>query len=62
MSQYRGFEIIYDPPPIPYRNLDWQFAHIEYDGPEDHRCGAGESEAECREFIDEIISEGEYDV
>jgi hypothetical protein len=49
---YRGFRIDYDPPPIPVRTCDWQFAHEDYDGPEDNRCGHAESLEAAKAEID----------
>ena len=49
---YRNFEITYS------RNMgkeDWEFAHVDYDGPPDDRCGTGISIADCESQIDEII-------
>jgi hypothetical protein len=54
MSRYRGYVISYDPPPIPYRGGDFQFHHVDYDGPEDRRCGTAGSLADAHERIDEI--------
>lgn len=64
---YRGYNIRYDPPPIPIRTCDWQFEHEDYDGapmnfgegPADHRSGFGPSAAACREMIDEMIADEE---
>ena len=56
-AEYRGFKIKYDPPPIPLRTHDFQFAHTDYDGPSDHRCGTGCSVADCKAQIDEMIDE-----
>ena len=28
---YRNYIIQYDPPPIPLRQFDWDFAHEDYD-------------------------------
>jgi|APSaa5957512493_1039668.scaffolds.fasta_scaffold43243_3 hypothetical protein len=54
---YRGYTISFDPKPIPYRDFD--FAHVDYDGPEDKRCGHGASVSDCQDQIDEIIYEAE---
>ena len=54
---YRNFEITYDPPPIPMRGFDYTFSHVDFDGPEDHRCGVAGSIYEAKAFIDEIIEE-----
>ena len=51
---YRGYIIAYDPPPIGTRAMDWQFAHEDYDGPEDSRCGAGPSLEDCKAQIDDM--------
>lgn len=56
-EKYRSYEISYSPPPIPDRNHDWQFAHEDYDGPEDRRCGTGCSVADCKAKIDEMIDD-----
>ncbi len=52
---YRGYNIVHDPPPIPIRACDWQYAHNGYDGPEDGRCGTAASLADAKEYIDELI-------
>jgi hypothetical protein len=51
---YRGYRIDYDPPPIPVRCCDWQFAHEDYDGPEDNRCGHAPSLEAAKAEIDII--------
>ena len=52
---YRGYNIIHDPPAIPIRSCDWQYAHNGYDGPEDGRCGSAASLEDAKEYIDELI-------
>jgi hypothetical protein len=47
---YRGFEITPDSV-----SGGWAFAHPEYDGPEDWRCGTGTSPEHCRREIDAKI-------
>lgn len=42
-TKYGAWWICFDPPPIPYRGADYSFWHIDYDGPEDRRCGHAES-------------------
>lgn len=49
---YRGYHIHYYAPPIPTRSCDWQYAHEDYDGPEDRRAGHAASEQACRDEID----------
>lgn len=48
-----GYTISYNPPPIPMRSCDYQFAHTDYDGPGDPRCGC----APCPELALEQIKE-----
>lgn len=36
-DDYRGWQIFYNPPPIPCRDFDWSAAHPDYDGPDDGR-------------------------
>jgi hypothetical protein len=55
MIEYREFEIVYNPPSIPVRSFDWQFAHRDYDGPEDNRSGHAKSLADVKEMIDEMV-------
>lgn len=56
---YRDCTIVYDPPPIPIRSLDWEWASDEYDGPEDTgRTGRAASLDACRRGIDEAWEEG----
>ncbi|MCP4169957.1 MAG: hypothetical protein GY758_04190 [Fuerstiella sp.] len=57
--KYRGYTITYDPPPIPIRAHDWQFAHDEYDGPEDTRIGYAKSLTDAMHEVDEQIAEDE---
>ena len=59
MMIYRGYTISFDPKPIPYRDFDFDFAHVDYDGPEDKRSGHGASVSDCQDQIDEIIYEEE---
>lgn len=56
---YRNYEISYDPPPIPMRGMDYNFAHVDFDGPEDHRCGCAASVDDAQSRIDEIEGEVE---
>ena len=58
--RYKGYSILYDPPPIPLRNMGWQFYHDDYDGAPDSndgRSGSGASIADCKEQIDEMEDE-----
>lgn len=55
---YRGFHIRYNPKPIPVRSCDYDFVHVDYDGPGDNRCGAAESPLGCRAEIDILLDEG----
>jgi hypothetical protein len=59
MRIYRGFSIWFDPKPIPHRDVDFDFAHLDYDGPGDKRCGNGASVSDCQDRIDEIIEDEE---
>ena len=52
-----GYECVYNPPPIPMRNCDWQFCHTDYDGPGDMRCGCGSCPEMCLERVKEIAIE-----
>ena len=54
---YRGHLIYFDPPPIPTRAHDWRWAHLDYDGPEDSRCGSGPSPEACQADIDEYLDD-----
>lgn len=61
--RYRDFEITNICPPIPTRSCDWEFAHVEYDGPEDNRIGHGPTVEDCKRQIDEWYEEeGDSDV
>ena len=55
--RYRGWQIQFDPPPIPIRNMDWHYVHENYDGPGDPRYGHAESYQACLDAIDEIEDE-----
>jgi len=52
-----GYDIVYNPPPIPMRNCDWQFCHEDYDGPGDFRCGCGSCPEMCLERVREMCIE-----
>jgi len=54
---YRNFRIEYDPPPIPDRNHDWRWAHEDYDGPGDRRCGTSKSLEAAKQDIDALCEE-----
>jgi hypothetical protein len=64
---YRDYVIVYEPPPIPLRNSDYQWRHVDYDPtptdsygpPGDHRAGASASLALAMTDIDEQIEEFE---
>ena len=57
--EYRGYTIRKNPPPIPTNRHDWEFVHIDYDGPEDSRIGTAPSVDAAKEEIDEQILERE---
>lgn len=64
VEQYRGYNITYWAKPVPTRAWDYDFAHEDYDGAPDsgdHRCGNGASVEDCKEQIDEIIEDEEFD-
>lgn len=49
---YRGYRIHLGPA---YTRWDqWTYVHDDYDGPEDRRIGLEETEAACREAIDDL--------
>jgi hypothetical protein len=54
---YRGYNIVHNPPAIPIRSCDWQYAHNGYDGPEDGRCGSAASLEDAKQYIDELIDD-----
>lgn len=57
---YGDWSIHYDPPPAPWRGLDYTYTHKDYDGAPDSgdkRCGWAGSVAECKADIDEIEAE-----
>ena len=61
-KEYRGYLIDYDPPPIPVRDCDWQYAHKDFDGAPDgcdHRCGFAPTYQACVEAIDDLIEDEE---
>jgi hypothetical protein len=55
---YRGFRIEGIFPPIPTRAHDYEYAHLDYDGPEDSRHGTCESVEACKADIDEKLDGG----
>lgn len=54
--KYRGYEITFDYPPIPCRDIDYSFAIKDWDL-DDPRIGTGSSVKDCKEQIDEQIAE-----
>lgn len=54
--KYRGFEIQYNPKPIPLRTCDWDVSHPDYDLGDD-RCWTESSLRRCFESIDDYIEE-----
>lgn len=56
---YRGWNVSFDPPPIPYRGADWQATHPDYDGPEDNRQVMAGSRKAIQIEIDEWIADNE---
>lgn len=57
---YRGYQINYDPPPIPVRDMDWHYHHEQFDGGEDakdDRYGHAASPEDCMREID-LIEDG----
>ena len=50
--RYKDYFIFHNPKPIPIRDVDWDWVHIDYDGPEDDRCGVGASVMDCKNEID----------
>ena len=55
-----GYVIEYNPPPIPMRCCDWQYAHEDFDGApdaNDPRCGTGPDPESCLAEIEEIEEE-----
>jgi hypothetical protein len=57
MVNHRGYQITFNPQPIPDRDFDFDFAHIDYDGPGDHRSGHGDSIKHCMIQIDDQVEE-----
>ena len=53
--RYRDYEITHGLNRIWQR---WDFAHKDYDGPEDGRCGGGKTIEDCIAAIDDRIDEG----
>ncbi len=51
-----GWQIDYNPKPIPDRRFDYDFVHEEYDG-ENGLCGSGQSKEDCIEQINELQQE-----
>jgi hypothetical protein len=54
---YRGYRIKFDPPPIPVRNMDWDWCPVDYDGPEDPRGGRASSMDDAKAWVDEELEE-----
>jgi|GEM_PF-1362400 len=51
---HRSYRIRYNPPPVPFRGFDWEWCHIDYDGPEDNRIGRSCSLEAAKEAIDDL--------
>lgn len=56
-TNYGPWRIYFDPPPIPSRNYDWHFYHVNYGGPGDLRYGSCASFADALNEIDEMEDE-----
>ncbi len=64
MVEYRGYTITHGAKPVPTRVWDYDFVHADYDGAPDsgdRRCGNGASVDDCKEQIDELIEDEEFD-
>lgn len=62
-TEYRGYLIEYNPPPIGTRAHDWAFTAEGFDGAPDsgdNRCGTGPTVEDCLRQIDELEDEEEY--
>ena len=51
---YRNYEIMEWPNNYPF---PFQYVHCDYNGPEDNRIGNGDSVQDCRNAIDDAISD-----
>lgn len=58
VCMYKECRIYFDPPPVGTRELDWQWAHKDFDGPEDFRSGFGPSIQACKDQIDYMEIDG----
>lgn len=59
---YRGWNVSFDPPPIPTRVFDWEATHPDYDGApdgNDSRIAYGASRREVQSAIDEWYADNE---
>ena len=56
--QYKDYIITYEPKPIPTDKWDFNYAHKDFDGPEDGRYGIGSSIIDCMQQINLQISMG----
>lgn len=65
--RYCAWTIRYDPPPIPFRDMDWAFVHDDFDGAPIHsesddcpdkRCGHAASVEDAVTQIKEMESIG----
>ncbi len=57
-TNYRGYRINFNPPPIPTRFDDWQWSHEDFDGAPDaydNRCGTSASLEQAKADIDAQI-------
>ena len=55
--KYQDYIITYRAKPVPTNVFDWEFAHQDYDGPGDPRCGTAASYEEAILKIQEISSD-----
>lgn len=59
--EYRNYIIRYDVKPIPIRSFDYNYCHIDYDGPGDNRSGCAPSVESCKKEIDDLCEDGVTD-
>lgn len=57
---YRGFQIEYDPPPVPDRRHDWRWSHPGVDGAPDSgdgRIGTAPTLIDAKLAVDDYLDE-----
>lgn len=55
--EYRRYWLRHEYPPVPFRYGIWTYAHDDYDGPGDRRCGWALTFEQACDEVDELEEE-----